>query len=81
MSQHLPTGNFQTYGKSSITESFVDKVLNTHDCSINGDELIVDVIYSDTTKEKSKNFPICLEIKVINPKNFTECMKEHVPKP
>ena len=33
MLQHLPTGNFQIYENNSITESFINKVLNTHDCS------------------------------------------------
>ena len=30
---YLPTGNFQIYGNISITESFFNKVLSTHDCS------------------------------------------------
>ena len=33
MLQHLRTGNFQIYENISITESFINKVLNTHDCS------------------------------------------------
>ena len=33
MSQHPPTGNFQIYEKNTITESFIDKILSTNDCS------------------------------------------------
>ena len=44
MLQHLPTGNFQIYENNSITESFIKKVLNTHDCSNIGYVLIVDLI-------------------------------------
>ena len=36
MSFHLPTGNFQIYENNTITQSFIDKVLNTHDCSNTG---------------------------------------------
>ena len=78
---HLPTGNFQIYENNSITESFINKVLNTHDCSNTGYALIVDLIYPDNIKYKSKNFPYCPENKTINPDNNTEYMKEHEPKP
>ena len=78
---HLPTGNFQIYENISITESFINKVLNTHDCSSIGYILIVDLIYPDNIKYKSKNFPFCPENKIINPDNYTEYMKEHQPKP
>ena len=81
MLQHLPTGNFKIYENNSITESFVDKVLITHDCSNIGYVLIVDLIYPDNIKHKSKNFPFCPENKIINPNKFTEYMKEHVPNP
>ena len=81
MLMYLPTGNFQIYENNSITESFVNKVLNTHDCSNTGYVLIVDLIYPDSIKYKSKNFPFCPENKKINPDNFTEYMKEHVPNP
>ena len=47
MLQHLPTGNFQIYENNSITESFINKVLNTHDCSNTGYVLIIDLIYPD----------------------------------
>ena len=81
MLQHLPTGNFQIYENNSITKSFINKVLNTHDCSNIGYVLIVDLIYPDNIKYKSKNFPICPENKTINPDNYTEYMKEHEPRP
>ena len=81
MLMYLPTGNFQIYENNSITESFVKKVLNTHDCSNTGYVLIVDLIHPDSIKYKSKNFPFCPENKKINPDNFTEYMKEHVPNP
>ena len=81
MSQHLPTGNFQIYENISITEYFLDKVLNTHDCSNIGYVLIVNLVYPNNIKHKSKSFPVCPENKIINPDNFTEYMKEHVPKP
>ena len=81
MFQHLPIGNFQMYENNSITESFVNKVLNTHDCSDIGYVLIVDLMYPDNVKHKSKNFPFCPENKIINPDNFTEYMTEDVPKP
>ena len=81
MSFHLPTGNFQIYENNSITESFIDKVLNTHDCSNTGYILTVDLIYPDNNKYKSKNFPFCPENKSINPDNYTEYMKEHEPNP
>ena len=81
MLQHLPVGNFQIFENASITESFIDKVLNTHDCNVIGYVLIVDLIYPDNIKHKSKNFPFCPENKIICPVNFTESMKEHVPKP
>ena len=81
MLQNLPTGNFQLYENNSITESFVNKVLNTHDSSNIGYVLIVDLIYPDNIKPKSKNFPFCPENKIIDPKNFTDYKKEHVPKP
>ena len=80
MLQHLPIGNFQIYENNSITEYFVKKVLNTHDCSDIGYVLIVDLIYPDNIKHKSKNFPFCPENKAIDPNNFTDYMKEHVPK-
>ena len=78
---HLPTGNFQIYENNSITKSFINKVLNTHDCSNIGYVLIVDLIYPDNIKYKSKNFPFCPENKTINPNIYTEYMKEHEPKP
>ena len=78
---HLPTGNFQIYENNTITQSFIDKVLNTHDCSNTGYILIVDLIYPDNIKYKSKNFPFCPENKTINSDNYTEYMKEHEPNP
>ena len=30
---YLPTGNFPIYGNNSITGSFFNKVISTHDCS------------------------------------------------
>ena len=78
---YLPTGNFEIYENNSITESFINKVLNTSDCSNTGYVLIVDLIYPDNIKYKSKNFPFCPENKTINPDNYTEYMKEHEPKP
>ena len=59
MFQHLPIGIFQIYENNSITESFVNKVLNTHDYSDIGYVLIVDLIYPDNIKHKSENFPFC----------------------
>ena len=32
MLQYLPTGCFQIYENKSITKSFINKVLKTHDC-------------------------------------------------
>ena len=81
MLMHLPTGNFQIYENNSITESFINKVLNTHDCSNIGYVLIVDLVYADNIKYKSKNFPFCPENKTNNPDNYTEYMKEHEPRP
>ena len=81
MLMHLPTGNFQIYENNSITESFINKVLNTHDCCNTGYVLIVDLIYPNNIKYKSKNFPFCPENKTINPVNYTEYMKEHESKP
>ena len=81
MLQHLATGNFQIYENNSITESFINKVLNAQDCSDIGYVLIVDLIYPDNIKHKTKSFPFCPENKIINPNKFTEYMKEHVPKP
>ena len=78
---HLPTGNFQIYENDLIAESFINRVLNTHDCSNTGYILIVDLIYPDKIKYKSKNFPFCPENKTINPDNYTEYMKEHEPNP
>ena len=78
---YLPTGNFQIYENASITESFINKVLNTHDCSDIGYVLMVDLIYPDSIKYKTKNFQLCPENKTNNPDNYTEYMKEHVPKP
>ena len=78
--QHLPTSNFQIYESNSITESFINKVLSTHDCINLGYVLLVDLIYPDNIKYKTKNFPFCPENKTIVPNNFTEYMKEHVPK-
>ena len=79
MLMYLPTGNFKIYENNSLTESFINKVLNTDDCSNTGYVLIVDLIYPDNIKYKSKNFPFCPENKSINPDNFTEYMKEHMP--
>ena len=81
MLMHLPTGNFQFYENNSITKSFIIKVLSTHVCSNIDYVLIVDLIYPDNIKYKSKNFPFCPENKTINPDNYTEYMKEHEPKP
>ena len=78
---HLPVGNFQIYENNSITECFINKVLNTHDCSDTGYVFIVDLIYPDNIKYKSKNFPYCPENKTLNPVNYTEYMNEHEPKP
>ena len=69
MLQHLPIGIFQIYENNSITESFVNRVLNTHDCSDIGNVLMVDLIYPDTIEHKSKNFPFCTENRIIDP-NF-----------
>ena len=46
-----------------------------------GANVAVDVIYPDNIEHKSRNFPFCPENKIIDPKNFTEYMKEYVPKP
>ena len=81
MLMHLPTGNFQIYENNSITKSFINKVLNTHDCSNIGYVLIVDLIYPDNIKYKSKNFPFCPENKTIHPDTYTQYMKEHEPRP
>ena len=81
MLQHLPTGNFQIYENNLLTESFIKKVLNTHDCSNTGYVLIVDLIYPVDIKYKTKNFPLCPENKTINPDKYTEYMKEHEPRP
>ena len=81
MLMYLPTGNFQIYENNSITESFINKVLNTDDCSNTGYVLIVDLIYPDNIKYKSKNFPFCPENKAIDSDNFTEYMHEHAPNP
>ena len=81
MLMYLPTGNFQIYENNSITESFINKVLNTDACSDIGYVLIVDLIYQNNIKYKSKNFPFCPENKIINPNNYTENMKEHEPHP
>ena len=81
MLQHLPTGNFQIYENNSITKSFINKVLNYHDCSNTGYVLIVDLIYPDNINYKSKNFPYCPQNKSTNPDNYTEYMEEHEPKP
>ena len=78
---YLPTGNFQIYENNSITESFIIKVLSTHDCSNTSYVIVVDLIYPDNIKYKSKNFPFCPENKTINPDNYTEDKKEHEPKP
>ena len=59
MSQHLPTGKFQTYENNSITESFIVKVLNIHDLCNNGYVVVLDLIYPDNFKEKSTIFPFC----------------------
>ena len=81
MLQHLPLGNFQIYENNSMTESFVNKVLNTHGCSNIGYVLVIDLIYPDNIKHKTENFPFCTENKIINPVIFTQYMKEHDPKP
>ena len=78
MLQNLPKGNFQIYEKKSITKSFFDKVLKTHDCSNIGYVLLVDLIYPDNIQLKSTNLPFCPENKIIDPKRCTEYMKEHV---
>ena len=80
MSQHLTTGNFQIF-ESKITESFIDKFFNTHDCSSFDYVLIVDLIYLDNIKEKGKIFPYCPDNKTINLKILKEYMKEHVLNP
>ena len=78
---YRPTGNFQIYENNSITKSFINKVISTHDCSNIGYVLIEDLIYPDNFKYKSKNFPFCPENKTINPDNYTEYMKDHETKP
>ena len=81
MLMYLPTGNFKIYENNSITDSFINKVLNTHDCSNDGYVLIVDLIYPDNIKYKTKNFPLCPENKAIDSDNYTKYMKEHAPNP
>ena len=81
MLMYLPTGNFKIYENNSITQSFVNKFLNTDDCSNTGYVLIVDLIYPVNIKYKSKNFPFCPENKSSSPDNFTEYMKENMPNP
>ena len=81
MIQHLQTGNFQIYENNTITDSFINKALYTHDCSNIGYVLIADLIYRDNIKHKTKNFPFCPANKIINPDNFAEYLTEHVPKP
>ena len=81
MLQHLPIGNFKIYENNSITETFINKVISTHDCSNIRYLLIVDLMFPDNIKYKSKNFPFCPENKTINPDNYTEYIKEHEPKP
>ena len=56
-------------------------MLNYLDCSNIGYVLRGDLIYPDSIKNKSENFPFCPENKIVHPDNFTELMKEHVPKP
>ena len=81
MSQHLPTGIFQTYASNSITEPFIDKPLYTHDCGNIGYVITVDIIVPDNIKDKGINVPFCPENITINQDNITEYMNEHVPKP
>ena len=71
MYQHLPTGNLQICDNNSITESFIDKVLSTHDCSNVVYFSVVDLIYSDNIKEQNEKFPFWPENKVFNPGSFT----------
>ena len=58
MLQHLPIGKFQIYENISITETFVNKVLKTHDFNVIGYVLIVDLVYPDNIKHKTKRFSI-----------------------
>ena len=79
MLQHLPIGNFQIYENNSITESFVNRVLNIHDCSDIGYVLLVDLIYRDTIKHRSKIFSFCPEKKIIHPNNFYRMYERTYP--
>ena len=81
MLQYLPTGIFHIFENTSTPQSFVNKVIKTHDCSNIDNVLIAYLIYPDKIKPKSENFSFCPENKIIDPVYFTEYMKEHVPKP
>ena len=59
----------------SKTHAFIGVVYLCQGCF-----LLIYLIYPDNIKHKSKNFPFCPENKTIVPNNFTEYMKEHVPK-
>ena len=57
----------------------LEDILNTPDDSDRGYFVEVDLIYPDNIKEKTKNFPFAPVNKKIDPKKFSDYMKEILP--
>ena len=88
MSQPLPYDEIEMWhGHPDLYMKKLEKILNTPDDSDIGYFVEVDLTYPDIMKEKTKNFPLCPENKIINkdkyddylnkikPKNYTESKK------
>ena len=81
MIQPLPYDEIEMWhGHPDVYMNKLDEVLNTPDDSDIGYFVEVDLKYPDNIKEKTKNFPIAPENKIIHKDEYNTYMKKLKPK-
>ena len=81
MSQMLPYDEIEMWlGHPDLFMSSLEKILNAPDDSDIGYFIEVDLKYLENIKEKTKNFPICPENKIIPEEKNNDYMNKIKPK-
>ena len=68
------------HGHPDFYTNWLEEISNIPDDSDTGDFNEVDLKYPDNVKEKTKNFPLCPENKIINKVKYKDYMKKTQPK-
>ena len=77
MSQTIPYDEIEMWhGNPDKYWNWLDGILNTPDDAVIGYFVEVDIKYPDNIKEKTKNFPICMENRII-PKKREWLYEQH----